>query len=87
MACLCSASTEEEARKEAFPKAPGMPVRHLEALLGRGGGVLNEQPDPCPPDGHSASSLLPRRILTEVRMCRCVRILGSQRQTGGTPGG
>lgn len=34
-ACLGS-STEEEAAKEAFPKAAGIPGRHPETLLGGG---------------------------------------------------
>ena len=41
-ACLCSSSTEEGARKEAFSKAIGIPVRHLETLTG--GDVLNDGP-------------------------------------------
>lgn len=36
MVCLCFASTEEEAGKEAFAKVIGIPVRHLETLLGGG---------------------------------------------------
>lgn len=35
-ACLCSASTEEEAGKEAFTEAMGISVRCLDTLLGAG---------------------------------------------------
>lgn len=35
-ACLCSASTEEEAGREAFTEATGISVRCLETLLGGG---------------------------------------------------
>lgn len=41
-ACLFPPCTEEEARKETFGEAPGIPVRHLETL--QGGAVLNDRP-------------------------------------------
>lgn len=41
-AYLFPTCTEEEARKEAFGEAPGIPVRHLETL--KGGDVLNDRP-------------------------------------------